>query len=136
MNMNQMLLGAAIDNGGTFAADWNDNLDLEFMSANHEFGYYVSMPFGIENLPQTKVMPFVVESFMLHWSSNDPETHRKHFPYFLGLWKNPETSLWSIDRTEWFENMSAAKTRAIQNNQLAIWDIRNKTEITNRFFTD
>jgi len=118
MNISEVIAESLVNGGGTYSVA---SQPMRFEKTIHEFGFYVSRPNGVENLPFAALSTDVLMDVVLarHYDSG----------LYLGLWKD-ENNNWSIDETEWFLFKDAAIAAGIRNNQRAIWDIENGEAIT------
>ena len=121
MNISEVIADATNNGGGTYGVTSFDRHTGEFsyVKTFHEFGFYVSRPNGVENLPNIAFIPATLEAIAL----------ARHFRsgLYFGLWRD-DNGNWSIDETEWFNDVHNAVTAGIKNNQRAIWDIEKGTE--------
>jgi hypothetical protein len=118
----QALLDAETNNGGTFIVRY-DQAEMQFSKVQTDYGYYVSQADGIDNIPTLALSVDLLEGFAIHWDIySDDYT-------MLGLWKNPETELWSLDRTVWTKDIQQAERLAVKHSQVAFWDCHSQDNV-------
>lgn len=119
LGLDEVIDHAKQNGGGTYQlAGLDSNGYISFIMPEHTFGYYVSLPYGIENLPSRALITPVLASFV---------ADRKDGNY-LGLWEDAQGN-WSIDISTWVYDLRAALVLGARHNQRAIWDIENMREI-------
>ena len=111
--------------GGTFLVDFDHEYGrwVIFDASNTTTGYYVSAPNGIENLPDLDDNTF--RAVLVAFLGDRFGAREIDDPFRLGLWQD-ENGNWSIDETLWFYNYDVAMSVARENNQRAIYDIRDQ----------
>lgn len=120
MQLNAMIEHAKTHGGGTYRVLSGYNFPVNFLSAEHEFGYYVSESHGIENLPE--LYSVVIEEFV----SNRIVLGSGGY---LGLWQDDKGN-WSIDVSHWHDSLDAALWYGKQNSQRAIYSLETNGAVT------
>lgn len=121
MNTLEMLGNAVAKGGGTYRiTGLDDKFEALWEAVEHDFGYFVAAPGGVENLPAAALSVNTVNAIV----------DARHFysGYYLGLWQD-EHGNWSIDETEWINDRNLAEIAGRANQQRAIWDLAENKEV-------
>ena len=109
--------------GGTYEVSINDFGELEFSIVEHQAGYYVSSKFG------GYVEPVQASAIEFSYALIRTALNVRHFDYqgknfrYLGIWTDPETDMVYFDATAHFNSGAVAYLEALENEQLAYFDI-------------
>lgn len=122
MDFMALTIDAIKNGGGTYyITDYPNISGVRFDRVDRDFGYFVAKDGGVENFPgNTAILNAVIKTV---WES-------RHFMsgLYLGLWRDDKGN-WSIDETYFYTNREFAIETGKAENQRAIWDIENGTEI-------
>lgn len=116
MDINQVIHDAIGNGGGTYNVTENADGSVTYYKDEAISGYYVSMPFGVENFPY--LLPSVVSAIVNQRHLRHAVTPR------LGLWRD-ENGNWSIDQTLHTYDLFRALKWGVEYDQRAIWDVKN-----------
>ena len=108
---------------GTYEVTVNDFGELEFSIVEHVSGYYVSSKFGGYVEPvQASAIEFSYALIRTALNVRHFDHQGKKFNY-LGIWTDPETDMVYFDATAHFNSGAVAYIKALENEQLAYFDI-------------
>lgn len=114
--------------GGTYVFVGSDKYDQPlFKVAEFSSGYYVARAGGVENLPFMSNPNFMAVVISNIWKAFQERPDVQDYD-MLGIWVD-DAGNYSIDRTVCIRSEVSAQTMGRFNNQRAIWDIANNTEI-------
>ena len=109
---------------GTYEVAVNDFGELEFTVVEHTIGYYVSSKFG------GYVEPVQASAIEISYALIRTSLNVRHFDQqgknfrYLGIWTDPETDMVYFDATAHWTSGAVAYIEALENDQLAYFDIQ------------